>query len=63
MQMGIQDESNALETSADVRTVDPRHDGGKTLRRDPGHHRAARAAEPTGFAGELCKMLANLARF
>jgi hypothetical protein len=61
--MGTQDETNALETSAAARTVDPRHDGGKTLRRDPDPQRTTRAAEPTGFAGELCKMLANLARF
>jgi hypothetical protein len=63
MQMGTQDETDALEMSAAARTVDCRHDGGKALRRDPDHHRATGAAGPTGFASELCKMLANLARF
>jgi hypothetical protein len=61
--MAIRDETAVILAGAAVRQGGSRHhDAGNTKRRDREHNPATRAAEPSGFASELCKMLANLAR-
>lgn len=63
MNMGTQDETKLLERSAAARGADRRPPAKQMPRRAPGHDRANPAAEPSGFASELRKLLASLARW